>query len=96
MYERLQSSQRPLLEIHLDQLHSHLKQWEVQLEFQMPLSASETNRAVLSFSIHQQSASLEWLLQRYNIWKLQEGAIWTVRERFGWSCSIQTTLYSLF
>jgi len=31
----------------------------------MPLSAAETNRALLSFNFHLQSASLEWLLKRH-------------------------------
>jgi hypothetical protein len=90
MNGRLKPSYRLLLEMHLYQSHSHLKRWEMQLEFHMPLSAAETNRALLSFSFH--LASLEWLLQRHKIWILKEGAIWTAQEIFGWNSSFQTTL----
>jgi hypothetical protein len=88
------ASQRLLLEIglHLDQSHSHLKHWEMQPEFQTPLSAAGTSSALLSFNVHLQSASLEWLLQRHEVWKLKERAIWTVRGIFGWNSSIQKIL----
>jgi len=42
----------------LDQSHRHLKHWEIHLEFQMPLSPAETNRALLSINFHLQSAPL--------------------------------------
>jgi hypothetical protein len=59
----------------------------MQLEFQMPLSAVEISRALLSFNFHLQSASLEWLLQRHKIWRLKEGEIRTAQEMFGWNSS---------
>jgi len=80
----------------LDQSHSHLKHWEMQLEFQMPLSAAETNGALLSINFHLQSASLEGLLQRHKIWRLKEGAIWNAQEIFGWNSSFQRPCRAYF
>jgi hypothetical protein len=87
MYGRLKPSYRLLLEINLDQSHNYLKHWEMQLEFQVPLSAAETNRALLIFNFHLHSASLEWLLQRHKIWRLKERAICTAQEMFEWNSS---------